>query len=60
MSSSLPDEPPISPIVKRNWDNMLLEADQVFRARLMATPQKEMRGLAQRFAGFVAWDTTGL
>ena len=29
------------PIVKKNWDNMLLEADQVSRARLMATAQKE-------------------
>ena len=25
------------PLVKKNWDNMLLEADQVSRARLMAT-----------------------
>ena len=29
------------PIVKKNWDNMLFEADQVSRARLMATAQKE-------------------
>ena len=29
------------PIVKKNWDNMLLEADQVSRDRLMATAQKE-------------------
>ena len=27
--------------IKKNWDNMLLEADQVSRARLMATAQKE-------------------
>ena len=29
------------PIVKKNWDNMLLEAGQMSRARLMATQQKE-------------------
>ena len=29
------------PIVKKNWDNMLFEADQVSRARLIATAQKE-------------------
>ena len=29
------------PIVKKKLDNMLLEADQVSRARLMATAQKE-------------------
>ena len=29
------------PIDKRNWDYLLLEADQVFRARLMATAQNE-------------------
>ena len=29
------------PIVKKNWDNMLLEADRVSRARLMATAHKE-------------------
>ena len=29
------------PIVKKNCDNMLLKADQVSRARLMATAQKE-------------------
>ena len=43
---SLPDDPRRQkawdlPIVKKNWDNMLLEADQVSRARLMATAQKE-------------------
>ena len=31
------------PIDKKNWDNMLLEADQVSRTRLMATAQKESR-----------------
>ena len=31
----------VLPVVKRNWDNMLLEADQVSRARLMATALKE-------------------
>ena len=36
--ASLPDD---LPIVKKNWDNMLLEADQVYRARLMDTAQKE-------------------
>ena len=44
--ASLPDNPRRQkawdlPIVKKNWDNMLLEADQVSRARLMATAQKE-------------------
>ena len=29
------------PIVKRNWDNILLKAGQVSTARLMATAQKE-------------------
>ena len=29
------------PIGKINWDNMLREADQVSRARLLATAQKE-------------------
>ena len=43
---SLPDDPRRQkawdlPIVKKNWDNMLLEADQVSRAILMATAQKE-------------------
>ena len=42
----LPDDPRRQkawdlPIVKKNWDNMLLEADQVSRARLMVTSQKE-------------------
>ena len=45
-AASLPDDPRRQnawdlPIVKKNWDNMLLEADQVSRARLMATAQKE-------------------
>ena len=44
--ASLPDNPRRQkawdlPIVKKNWDNMLLEADHVSRARLMATAQKE-------------------
>ena len=30
------------PIVKGNWINMLREADQVSRARLMVTAQKEI------------------
>ena len=38
--ASLPDDPKL-PIVKKNWNNMLLEANQVCRARLMATAQKE-------------------
>ena len=47
------------PIVERNWENMLRVADQVSRARLLATAQREReRGLAQCFAGFVAWDTS--
>ena len=29
------------PIVKRNWENMLREEDQVSKARLLATTQKE-------------------
>ena len=45
-SASLPDDPRRQktwdlPIVNKNWDNMLLEADQVSKARLMATAQKE-------------------
>ena len=43
------------PIVKKNWDNMLLEADRVSRARLMATAHKESGAMSQCFAGFVAW-----
>ena len=44
--ASLPDDPRPQkawdlPIVKKNWDNMLLEADHMSRARLMATAQKE-------------------
>ena len=44
--ASMPDDPRRQkawdlPIVKKNWDNMLLEADHVFRAGLMATAQKE-------------------
>ena len=42
---------------------MLRVADQVCRARLLATAQRERereRGLAQCFAGFNAWDTSGL
>ena len=44
--ASLPDDPKRQkpwdlPIVKKNWDNMLLDLDQVSRARLMATTQKE-------------------
>ena len=42
------------PIVNRNWNNMLLEEDQVFRARLLARAQKESGDVAQCFAGFVA------
>ena len=44
--ASLPDDPRRQkawdlPIVKKNRDNMLLEAGQVSRAKLMATAQKE-------------------
>ena len=62
----LPDDPSRQkawdlPIVERNWENMLRVADQVCRARLLATAQRESGGLlAQCFAGFVAWDTSGL
>ena len=43
--ASLPDDPRLQkawdlPIVKENWDNMLRDADQVTRARLLATTQK--------------------
>ena len=46
--ASLPDDPRRQkawdlPIVKRSWENLLLEADQVSRARLMATTHKESR-----------------
>ena len=34
-------------VVKRNWDNMLREADQVSRARYLPTAQKKKR--VQRF-----------
>ena len=42
----LPDDPSCQkawdlPIVKRNWENMLRVADQVCRARLLATAQRE-------------------
>ena len=47
------------PVVKYNCDNILLEADQVSRARLMATAQNRELYLVQCFAGFVALDTTG-
>ena len=45
--ASLPDDPRRQkawdlPIVKKNWDNMLLETEQVSRARLMTTAQKEI------------------
>ena len=48
------------PIVKRNWENMLRVADQMSRARLQRESAEGERGLGQYFAGFVAWDTTGL
>lgn len=43
---SLPEDPCRQkswdiPVVKRDWDRMLREADQVSRARLLATAQKE-------------------
>ena len=62
----LPDDPSRQkawnlPIVERNWENMLRVADQVCRARLLATAQrKRERDLSQCFSGFVAWDTSGL
>ena len=48
--ASFPDDPKRQkafdfPIAKRNGDNMLLEADQESRARLMATAQKESGAL---------------
>ena len=54
----LPDDPNRQrawdlPIVERNWENMLRVADQVCRARLLATAQ-------QCSAGFDAWGTSGL
>ena len=44
--ASLPDDPKRQkawdlPIVEKNWDNMLREADQLSRATLLATAQKE-------------------
>ena len=44
--ASLPDDPRRQkawdlPIVEKIWEKMLLEADQVCRARLLATAQKE-------------------
>ena len=44
--ASMPDDPRRQkawdlPIVKKNWDNMLLEADQLSRARFVDTAQKE-------------------
>ena len=44
--TSLPDDPSRQkawdlPIVKRNWENILHEADQVSTARLLATAQKD-------------------
>ena len=48
-------------IVERNWENLVRVAYQVSRARLLVTAQREReRGLTQCFAGFVAWDTSGL
>ena len=42
----LPDDPSRQkawdlPIIERNWENMLRVADQVSRARLLATVQRE-------------------
>ena len=44
--ASLPDDPRRQktwdlPVVKRNWDNMLREVDQVSRARYLATVQEK-------------------
>ena len=44
--ASFPDDPRcqkawVLPIVKRNWDNVLRDADQVSRSRLLATALKE-------------------
>ena len=53
----LPDDPKRQkawdlPIVKNNWENMLLEAGQVSRARLMATAQKDIAGLGSMLCRF--------
>ena len=49
------------PIVEMNWEKMLRVADQVSRARLLATAQIADHGeTCKCFAGFVAWDTSGL
>ena len=64
--ASFPDDPRCQkardlPIVNRNWDNMLREADQVSRARLLATAQKESGAWFNALSvSSLAWDTTGL
>ena len=52
------------PIVKRNLDNILREADQVSRARVfiffMYHGTEREWGLTQCFVSFITWDITGL
>ena len=53
----LPDDPSSQkawdlPIVERNWENMLRVADQVCRARLLATAQRERAGLGSMLCWF--------
>ena len=61
--ASLPDDPRRQkawgiPIVKRNWNMMLREGYQL-ESDYWPHHRKRV-GLAQCFAGFVAWNTTGL
>ena len=53
----LPDDPSRQkawnpPIVERNWENMLRVADQVCRARLLPTAQRESAGLGSMLCRF--------
>ena len=53
----LPDDPSRQkawdlPIVERNWENILHVADQVCRARLLATAQRERAGLGSMLCRF--------
>ena len=61
--ASLPNDPRRQkacdlPIVKKNWDNMLLVADQVSKSQIFGCGTERERGLAQCFASFIAWNWT--
>ena len=56
-NAPLPDDPSRQkawdlPIVERNWENLLRVADQVCRARLLATAQRERAGLGSMLCLF--------